>query len=219
MKVEFKQVAGKRYSEQAFFYHLSFLILLICISLFASCFFLSCLDWSDEASNAFESDNETSDNNNNDDNEILEETWKDSTSGLMWLDGSDIGVTKYIWDEAISLCQDLTWASYDDWHLPTISELRSLISGCDDTETGGSCGVTDSCLESSCQDENYCDGCPPWGDEWSCTYPSGLNGDCGSFWSSSAVADDNDLAWGVYFGDGSVYNDSDDYGYGVRCVR
>lgn len=49
----------------------------------------------------------------------------DQATGLMWL--KHHGRKTYVWEDAKALCEDLTVGGYDDWRLPTISELHSLI--------------------------------------------------------------------------------------------
>ena len=138
---------------------------------------------------------------------------KDSASGLIWSSKASDSMT---WDDAVSYCDNLTACGYSDWHLPTISELRTLIQNCPATETGGNCGVTDSCLSySSCWSEESC---------YSCSYEENGGysklGDTGWFWSSSLLSDKSNVAWYVGFYDGIVSGGYIDY-YGnyVRCVR
>lgn len=84
------------------------------------------------------------------------ETWTDSLTGLEWQ------VTppceSFFWDEAVDYCWSLVLGGFSDWRLPSISELRTLLSGCPETETGGECGVTDECQELSCWSD-ICLGC------------------------------------------------------------
>ena len=129
------------------------------------------------------------------------------------------------WDEAKTYCENLSFDGHDDWRLPTISELRSLIRGCDATELGGSCGVTDSCLDSTtclndpCWGCDYLEGPGDGGAYW----PEGMTGEISWHWSSSPVADVDYGAWAVKFGCGRVDNRSTDYYYELpyfaRCVR
>jgi len=122
------------------------------------------------------------------------------------------------WQEAVDYCENLTECGYLDWHLPTISELRSLISCCPDIlGHDGKCGVTDDCLSSgSCM--NGCEGCYPGNRESCCKI-----GECGyeSFWSSSTDSDDPDKAWIVYFSSaaGVASYDKTYFGRWIRCVR
>ena len=51
-------------------------------------------------------------------------TISDLNLNLMWTK-SDNGEA-LIWPDAYNYCNDLTLAGYDDWHLPTIAEMRSL---------------------------------------------------------------------------------------------
>lgn len=152
-----------------------------------------------------------------DDDEASGEVWTDPSSGLMWQNGDDCC---YEWDKAKGLCQNSNWGGYGDWRLPTISELRSLIRGCSATEADGSCGVTDSCLDSDCWN-GPCDGCPGMdgpgtgGRYW----PAGLAGDGYWYWSSSTVADDEPYAWSVDFDVGRVNTDIVYDASYVRCVR
>jgi len=51
----------------------------------------------------------------------------DSTTGLEWQDNSDTNGTQRTWQEAIDYCEDLSLESYNDWRLPNINELKTLI--------------------------------------------------------------------------------------------
>jgi hypothetical protein len=150
-------------------------------------------------------------------------TWVDSTSGRMWqvtppTNGPDSGW--WTWSQAQSYCSSLRLGGYTDWKLPDVDAFRSLIRGCAATQSGGSCTVTDSCLNSSCE-ISACSGCSGGqGPASGCYWPSQLTGQCvDTYWSSSAVGDIGADAWNVFFWAGSVLYYPDVSGYGVRCVR
>lgn len=148
------------------------------------------------------------------------ETWRDSTSGLMWQVQPTGGAMK--WQEAKSHCENLDLGGFSDWRLPTILELRSLIRGCPATQQNGTCGVTDSCLNLQCRND-ACDGCPDKGGpaEYGRYWPPELSGDCCWYWSASAIADAAYGEWLVYFQSGYVYGNHAYIGYDLkaRCVR
>ncbi len=50
-----------------------------------------------------------------------------SDTKLMWQDDSGVGSVSKTWKEAIEYCEDLDLAGYDDWRLPNINELLSII--------------------------------------------------------------------------------------------
>ena len=50
----------------------------------------------------------------------------DKARGLMWQDDSSAKSVQKDWEGAKSHCQNLRHAGFDDWRLPTISELESL---------------------------------------------------------------------------------------------
>ncbi len=135
----------------------------------------------------------------------------DSASGLIWFSKTKIG----IWDIAVSYCNNLNEGGFTDWHLPTISELRTLIQNCSGTISGGPCKVSDDCLSGTCFD-NSCTGCDY---DQSGTYSK--FGETGFFWSSSTTSNMTNFAWGVKFDYGKIANDIKNYdsGYFVRCVR
>ena len=134
---------------------------------------------------------------------VADKTWTDKADSLM------------SWQDAQDYCNNLTACGYSDWHLPTISELRSLIQNCPATQTGGECGVTDSCLSSSdCGVVSACSGC----DSDSSGKYSKL-GDTTALLSSSVLSDGSDSAWYVSFYLGSVSGYSKSHTYSVRCVR
>jgi len=51
----------------------------------------------------------------------------DNATGLIWQD--DINATVYTatWQGAIDYCESLTLGGYDDWRLPNINELLSIV--------------------------------------------------------------------------------------------
>ena len=51
-------------------------------------------------------------------------TVRDDVTGLIWQ--QDVGGS-YVWSDAISYCEDLSLAAYDDWRLPTRIELLSIV--------------------------------------------------------------------------------------------
>ncbi len=118
------------------------------------------------------------------------------------------------WNDAKKYCENLVENGYSDWRLPTISELRTLIKNCHATETGGACGVTDSCLSWKNCRNSACDGCSL---DKSGKYS--VWGDIGWFWSSSVLSDRADGACDVYFHNGNVYSNYRMGSSNVRCVR
>ncbi|MBP5434274.1 DUF1566 domain-containing protein [bacterium] len=125
-----------------------------------------------------------------------------------------------IWSDAVDYCENLTECGISDWHLPTIDELRTLVRGGTVAETGGTCGVAESCLSyEDCYDYDSC------GTIVSSIESNGRYnefGDTNWFWSSSAPPDKPNSAWGVnfYHGNLNAY-DKEHYttdGCNVRCV-
>ncbi|MBO7126670.1 DUF1566 domain-containing protein [bacterium] len=144
-------------------------------------------------------------------------------SGLLWsLQANDA----MDWDEAVSYCDNLNASGFDDWRLPTISELRKLIQNCSETVSGGLCGVSDDCLSDECWSEAMCVYCPdvdspdfdqenrsPLNDFYSI-----LGDDMAAFWSSSSNGKD-DERWVADFRNASIYTSVTTTGKSVRCVR
>ena len=103
------------------------------------------------------------------------------------------------WESANAYCLDLP-LNGGDWRLPNISELRSLIRGCPDTESDGNCNIDiGDCLAWSCR-YTSCNGCsdeagPAAGFYW----PEELGITRTLNWSSSLVEEKDDSAWGVTF--------------------
>lgn len=149
-----------------------------------------------------------------------EEIVKDNYTGLIWTqcpihydrnpgDCSNEQHGQFNWDEAFDVCRNLTHNGKDDWRLPSLRELQSIIYY---KERVGA------------QDENVEDS-PPIGqiDEdsfkrikynvfWGLFYSH--------FWTSSICKNNNDEAWFVDFHFGSANRNpkasNDKF---VRCVR
>jgi hypothetical protein len=142
----------------------------------------------------------------------------DTVNNFMWqkTNSEEMSVSS-----AKTYCNNLTIDGFKSWGLPDISMLKSIVSGCTDSET---CGVVDTCTESTCATAD-CDGCAngagsgPQGlylapDIW--TYTGDANG---RFWSSSSTPDKADSYWFVRFSNGSVTFNWDGSEYLVKCVR
>ena len=146
--------------------------------------------------------------------------WRDPTTGYLW--ENPPSETWRTWEDAVSYCDGLSLCGYPagSWHLPTISELRSLIRGCPGTERGGACGLTDSCPDYSCFTA-LCLGCSyrlgPGGE--GCYWDAGLMGTCWAYWSSSLDAGGSYYAWYVGFHYGYVRDPHSLLAHYARCVR
>ncbi len=154
-------------------------------------------DEDDNNENELDDDDTSSDDDDYDSSLNCDgEVCTDESSGLMWQNGDE---SNFEWVQAKSYCQDLDWGGYSDWRLPTISELRTLIRGCSETETGGPCGITDSCLNSDDCWNKACTGCTGWGGPGPGGYyrPGVLTGDGWRYWSSSADLGMNNFVYGV----------------------
>ena len=153
----------------------------------------------------------------------LQGTWTDPSTGMMWQDPAAAEVM--FWGDAREYCFNLELAGFDDWRLPDVSELRSLLRGCSATVTGGSCTIAgNQCLSISCWADS-CQGCSEGNglgsDGW--YLPEGAEGEGGTYWSSSEVADQDFEAWAVNFIWAAVLRIETRNAYiggaHVRCVR
>jgi hypothetical protein len=148
--------------------------------------------------------------------------WGDNGNGtimnykynLMWQQTD----TYMPWSNAITYCNGLDSAGFNDWRLPTIDELRSLIIGCPATMPGGACPATNSC---GCGFTTDCGGCAQWGGPGTggCYYPSMFQGSCLEYWSSSTYPPNEANAWKVNFDHALVSSHGKDNNDYARCVR
>jgi len=152
-------------------------------------------------------------------------TWKDPQTGLTWMDRpSPKGAIP--WLDAVEYCDDLELGSNDDWRLPMIGELRTLIRGCPDTVAGGTCLVDDDCFDLACAgDAGTCDGCgSAAGTCATCFMLDELDGECSTYWSFSGVDQSSALSdevWVVDYCAGSLAAEpkDDESIHLFRCVR
>ena len=119
-------------------------------------------------------------------------TITDQGTGLMW-QGSDDNVTR-AWQGALDYCNGLTLAGQNDWRLPNIKELESIV---DDTRYNPSVDPVFTGTKSS----SY----------WSST-SSAVNPEEAwrVFFYDGGVYDNYD---------GGLYDNSKTYSFYVRCVR
>ncbi len=149
-------------------------------------------------------------------------TYLDPTTGLCWEEPA--AAASIAQDAAETYCAGLSLGETGpgSWHLPSVSELRTLMRGCPSTVTGGICGITDSCLSLTCDYDN-CYECTadagPGTD--GCYWPTELGGDCHWFWSSSHETENASYVYIAAFDDGSILSVLTGIPANVRarCVR
>ena len=127
-----------------------------------------------------------------------------SCNNLQW---SEKAPNAMNWGKAKQYCENLDESGHNDWRLPNIDELRTLIKT-PETISGGKCQISEKAGKLASED--YTEDC------------QGLTsklGDTSGFWSSSVLSDDSGYAWRVYFGYGGVSNYDKSYTLSVRCVR
>jgi len=162
-------------------------------------------------------DDDSSDDDDDDDDDSSSGMWTDPNTGLVWQTVSDCC---YDWQGAGSYCGLLRLGGNKDWRLPTISELRSLIYGCVNTESNGSCNVSDYCLFPACMNDS-CLGCDEdCGPTNGCYWPNQLTGDCLAYWSFSIIpGHSSTYPWSIDFSTALIGHSSTYENYNVRCVR
>ena len=110
----------------------------------------------------------------------------DPNTQLCWQSPGD--TTSMLLGNATNYCETLGEGGHDDWRLPTVDELRSLLRGCEETETGGACAVVDGSTTAVFVAED-CNGCGylagPRID--GCYWDEAMDEGCGSLWSSSSA--------------------------------
>ncbi|MFO8071867.1 MAG: DUF1566 domain-containing protein [Polyangia bacterium] len=131
--------------------------------------------------------------------------------GMNWYDASGTiheQANKY---GLMDFCGDAMWGGYQDWRLPDIDELLSILRGCVCGKSTGdfdptSCGLEDpGCLETPCAEGEQCDRClEKMGPGVSGCYcdPALSYETCDDFWSSSL--DESGKVWTVDFETGSI---------------
>lgn len=186
-----------------------------------------CLVFSCAMSDSNSDSDDDNDDETGDDDSAPEGVWVDEATGLMWENTEMVGYDQHAWVPDVqesAYCDSLNAlqaGGFNDWRVPTISELRTLVRGCGSSETGGTCGVTDQCLDSGCWSYDACETCeddagPSNGAYW----PAGLMGLPTWYWSLSKVANDELGVWGVDFESGEIHSEAVDVGgYAIRCVR
>jgi len=165
--------------------------------------------------------------------------WNDPATNLTWqdpqkdgYDNADGGVEPA---DAIRYCEEVAFGGYNDWRLPTIEELRTLVRGNPGTETGGECplvndGVSSDMNNPACA-PNTLFGGPGTGTAEGCYWPPELAGTCNKpdpavnlyleYVSSTRCPDEPTKGWYgvIMFESGAVCWNHINTIADVRCVR
>lgn len=127
------------------------------------------------------------------------------TENLQW---SNKAPKQMRWDEAKQYCKNLDESGHNDWRLPNIDDLRTLIKT-PETISSGKCKISEKAGKLASEDFTK-----------DCGDNINKLGDRGWFWSSSVLSDKSDGAWYVDFDNDAVRSLPTSFGIvNVRCVR
>ena len=117
------------------------------------------------------------------------------------------------WREIAKTCRRLTVNGKRQWRIPSIDELRTLVTN-DKLKTGGTCRVTTNCLDRECYDETECS------DANGASFESKLR-DFGVLVSGDGVEyNDYSTMWAVYTSSAAIseFDFADGRAVAARCV-
>ncbi|MCI5218454.1 MAG: DUF1566 domain-containing protein [Candidatus Electrothrix sp. LOE2] len=126
--------------------------------------------------------------------------WKRCSEGLSGENCEEGQAEEYNWDDAVQGFKNVEYAGYADWRLPTIDELKTLVScsnGVKDKENG------------ECND----------GSENPTINRQAFPNTTSWYWSGSPSAGYSDYAWYVGFNGGNSSSGVRDVNFAVRLVR
>ena len=147
-------------------------------------------------------------------NESHHELCTDEETGLMWSKKSG----EKHWTDANQYCENLEELGFDDWRLPTIDELRTLILECEGTVTDGACPISEATEVLS--NESWTDDCYCEESSMGIYTKFGTEDWYEYLWSSSSVSDLSDSYWAVDTSEGKITaTQNEDSMTGARCVR
>ena len=146
--------------------------------------------------------------------------WTDPTTKLTWENPATPAACN--WQGAVDDCSALSACGHDDWRLPNIDELRTLMRGCAGTVTGGACPIHVGSPASDFTSACYCTklGGPSAG---GCFWDPVFGEQCGYFaylyWSFSETAVAGKNAWAASYFDGRLLQPWKTDKQRLRCVR
>lgn len=133
---------------------------------------------------------------------------RDEISKLMWAEYDSLNASRLEWEKAKEYCEDKSFGGYSDWRLPTVDELRTLESDCENIKPDGKCRVSEKagCLSENCVSDCRCS------ESGSATITQE------GFWSSSLVSDNPNEAFVMGYNGSIGFADIGKRNI-VRCVR
>lgn len=145
-------------------------------------------------------------------------TLRDPGSSLLW---QKIWVGEWDHAGAMAYCEkNQAGLPGQGWHIPSLDESRTLVRGCPDTGTDGSCALGEGCLSEEDCWHGKCAGCQEAeGPDDGCYRDGLLMGACGAYWTSSSDTTNGDHAWYVDFHTAAIKAGHKANPRGVRCVR